>query len=88
MQPKIKTALATALSSAILLGGGVIAASPAHAVTGHLVTASTKAECNYELKRVITKKYLRGELHSVENCGQRKTNNHGGYVYQGIVYSN
>ena len=86
MQAKFKTAFATALSSAVLVGGGVVAASPAHAVSSYLITTSTLSSCQAELRYAVKDLQASGQLHSTENCGKRKTNNHGGYVYQGTVY--
>lgn len=86
MQANLKTAFATALSSAVLLGGGVLAASPAHALSGYTVTGSTLSSCQAQLNYAVKDLQASGQFHHSEACGKRKTNNHGGYVYQGSVY--
>ena len=86
MRLNLKTALATAASSAVLLGGGVLAASPAHALSGYTVTGSTLSSCQSQLNYAVKDLKASGQYHHSERCGKRKTNNHGGYVYQGTVY--
>lgn len=88
MRLNLKTALATAASSAVLLGGGVLAASPAHAASEYLITTSTLSACQTELNYAVKDLRASGQVTGVDNCGKRKTNNHGGYVYQGSVYYN
>ena len=44
--------------------------------------SSCQAQLNYAVKDLQAS----GQFHHSEACGKRKTNNHGGYVYQGSVY--
>lgn len=83
---KPRTRLATALSTAALLAGGVVAAGPAHALTSHTVTTSTLSSCQQQLRYVVKDLQSSRQYHHQERCGKRKTNNHGGYVYQGTVW--
>ena len=82
---KPRTRLATTLSTAALLAGGVVAAGPAHALTSHTVTTSTLSSCQQQLRYVVKDLQSSRQYHQ-ERCGKRETNNHGGCVYQGTVW--
>lgn len=86
MQSKRKTAFATALSSAALVAGGVLAASPAHALSGYTVTGSTLSSCQAQLNYAIKDLRASGQYHHSERCIKLPTHNNGKYVYQGGVY--
>ena len=86
MQSKRKTAVATVISSGALLAGGVLGASPAHALSSYTVTGSTLSSCQSQLNYAIKDIKASGQYHHSVKCGWRKTNNSGGYVYQGEVW--
>lgn len=86
MRANLKTAVATTLSSVALLGGGVIAATPAHALNSYLITTSTMSACQAELNYAVKDLKSTGQFSHSERCLKLKTNHSGGYVYQAEVY--
>ena len=86
MQSKRKTAVATVISSAALLAGGVLGASPAHALSSYTVTGSTLSSCQSQLNYAIKDLRASGQYHHSEPCIKLPTHNNGRYVYQGEVW--